>query len=494
MRILLVEDDESLIQALTKVLAEQNYLVDIATDGEMGWEMIHAIPYDLALLDVVLPTLDGISLCRRLREHNHQIPVMLLTARDSTTDKLMGLDSGADDYMIKPFHIQELLARIRALSRRLREQSTSSLCCGLLCLDPATRQITYDGQPLHFSRKEYLLLELFLRYPQRVFSRGDIVDHLWSFEDPPNEDTVKSHIKRIRRKLSKVGAGELIETLYGHGYRVNAEFFTSVPPASASAINLSPLLDTAIEQIWQTIRDGVFERIAILEQTIGASNLGNLEEEQRQQAEYSAHQLAGTLGTFGFDGASHLAKAIETLLQNQPTLKKTSTLPSLVAALKLELEEVHTTEPALETCDFSSSDASDSIDSRGHHILAIDDDPHILVLLERLLVPQGLAVTTLQTPAAIWDTLESVQPNLLILDINMPEVSGLELCQAVREHPQWNWLPILFLTVQTDRQTVKQVFACGADDYVAKPIIPDELSIRIFNRIRRSQLLRNQVG
>ncbi|WP_416667665.1 response regulator transcription factor [Egbenema bharatensis] len=163
MRILLVEDDENLANALAVILHKHNYLVDVAPDGEMAWEMLHIIDYDLVLLDVNLPKLDGIGLCRRLRAHDRQVPVMLMTVRDSVTDKLLGLESGADDYLVKPFDMQELLARIRILSRRFSEPTTAVLSCGSIRLNPQMREIAYDGTVLPFSRKEYLLIELFLR-------------------------------------------------------------------------------------------------------------------------------------------------------------------------------------------------------------------------------------------------------------------------------------------------------------------------------------------
>ncbi|MFB2834911.1 response regulator [Floridanema evergladense] len=491
MRILLVEDDENLAKALTTVLSKQNYILDVSSDGEMGWEMINIISYDLVLLDVMLPKLDGISLCRRLREHNQQVPVMLMTARDSMTDKLIGLDSGADDYLVKPFDIQELLARIRVLSRRLTEESKDILSCGSIRLNAQMREITWNGKVLPFSRKEYLLIELFLRHPCRVFSRTDIVDHLWTLDKLPTEDTVKSHIRRIRNKLKEVGAEDLIETLYGHGYRINPSFLQS----SLASSSLSPAqgkeLNEAIVQIWQNIQEGVFQNLEILEETMTSLQSKISDINQLQAAQKSAHQLAGTVATFGFEAASHIAKAIEILLQNQPLSINLDSLSQLVRSLRLELERSPVNFANQETqTDFLASLPNLPLTDSGEiRVLAIDDDATVLILLKQLLEDVGIKVATLENPTQIWQVLETVQPNLLILDINMPKISGLELCQNVRNTEQWSWLPILILTVQTDRQTVQQVFACGADDYLTKPIVPEELSTQVINRIRRSQKL-----
>ncbi|QYO64791.1 response regulator transcription factor [Leptolyngbya sp. 7M] len=273
MRILLVEDDESIVELVTAILNEQKYVVDVATDGEAGWELIEAFPYDLVLLDIGLPKLDGIALCRRLRSQKKQVLVMLLTAQDTTTDKLLGLDAGADDYVVKPFDVRELAARIRALLRRGSTSTTSVLTCGNLHLDPSACEVTYNGQLLRFSRKEYLLLELFLRHQHRVFSRSAIVDQIWSFsEDPPNEDTVKSHIKSIRRKLDAVGAGDLIETLYGQGYRINpahlADFSdhktaaqSSEQAVQESTPQLQQALDHSVTAIWQRTKGVNLENV-----------------------------------------------------------------------------------------------------------------------------------------------------------------------------------------------------------------------------------------
>jgi DNA-binding response OmpR family regulator len=221
MRILLVEDDERIAIALSETLRDRQYLVDVATDGEAGWELIEVIPYDLILLDVMLPKLDGIGLCQRLRRARYMTPVLLLTARDTSNDKVIGLDAGADDYVVKPFDLAELTARIRALLRRGNVSLPPVLEWGQLCLDPNSCEVSYAGHRLHLTPKEYKILELFLRNSRRVLSRSAILDHLWSYEDPPGQEAVKVHIKDLRKKLKIVGAPpDFIETVYGLGYRL----------------------------------------------------------------------------------------------------------------------------------------------------------------------------------------------------------------------------------------------------------------------------------
>ncbi|MDX2271050.1 MAG: response regulator transcription factor [Cyanobacteriota bacterium] len=221
MKILLVEDEEEVAEALAEDLSEQRFIVEIASDGWQGWQLIQAFEYDLILLDVMLPKLDGIRLCQQLRAHGYHTPVLMLTARDSLTDKVLGLDAGADDYIVKPFELQELAARVRALLRRGGSPLPPILQWGELHLDPSRCSVTYAGHPLQLTVKEYHLLELFLRHSRQVLSRNAILDHLWSSEDPPEAEAVKSHIKRLRQKLSLAGSpADLIETVYGLGYRL----------------------------------------------------------------------------------------------------------------------------------------------------------------------------------------------------------------------------------------------------------------------------------
>jgi DNA-binding response OmpR family regulator len=163
MRILLVEDDARLAEALAEALAEQRYVVDRAKDGEIAWQQIRTLDYDLILLDVMLPKLDGITLCKRLRSCGYSVPILMITARDMSTDKVIGLDAGADDYMVKPLDLPELLARIRAVLRRLSPSSSPILEWEKLHLDPATYEVSYNNQALRLTPKEYSILELLLR-------------------------------------------------------------------------------------------------------------------------------------------------------------------------------------------------------------------------------------------------------------------------------------------------------------------------------------------
>jgi len=223
MRILLVEDDIRLAETLAEALSDQLYVVDIAADGEVAWDCTKAINYDLLLLDVMLPEIDGITLCHRVRSHGHQMPILMITACDTISNKINGLDAGADDYIVKPVDLGELFARIRALLRRGNTNSTPILKWGDLQLNPSTYEVSYKNNFLHLTPKEYSLLELLLRNGRRVISRSVIIENLWTSETSPDEHTIKVHLRSVRQKLKAVGAPEdFIETMHGLGYRLKS--------------------------------------------------------------------------------------------------------------------------------------------------------------------------------------------------------------------------------------------------------------------------------
>ncbi|MEM1241072.1 MAG: response regulator transcription factor [Cyanobacteria bacterium P01_H01_bin.26] len=221
MHILLVEDDLQLGEGLTEALTDEGHVVDWVTDGEMGWIQVTDLTYDLMVLDVMLPKINGIHLCRRLRDAGRRLPILMLTARDTNTDKVAGLDAGADDYVVKPFDLLELLARLRALLRRSTLGEGTMVTWEQVQLDAATHEVFYGGVPLRLTPKEFSLLELFLRSGRRVLSRSVLIDQCWSASALPDEETVKSHLKSLRQKLRKAGApADFIETVHGVGYRL----------------------------------------------------------------------------------------------------------------------------------------------------------------------------------------------------------------------------------------------------------------------------------
>ena len=656
MKILLVEDDEPTASALVAALTDDRHIVNIATDGHMGIMLAETYDYDLILLDVLIPKLDGISICRRLRSQGLQMPILLITAKDSQTDKIVGLDAGADDYVVKPFDLEELRARIRALLRRGSAPLATVLTWENLRLDPNASEVTYNDATIPLTPKEYGILELLLRNPHRVFSRSAIIDRLWAMEDSPAESAVTTHIKDLRQKLKAGGmTTDLIETVYGLGYRLKAppsssasEPSTSPPsttppsttPAPAPARSPMPKAEglASINRVLEKFRSSFAAQIVVLQEAEAALNRGELSSELREQARQEAHKLAGSLGIFGYPEGSKLAREAEYLLMSSITSEQVASLSQLIANLNQELAKppqtldssptsshadslepasalatqtiapqmengssnaigscalnsislrrdrslmlvidqdealtkqlqgaaaewgiqvkvatnpkevwhtIATTMPNLILLDPAFADGADQglsllaelahqyprlpilVSSRRNSlsdrvevsrlggkaflpkpmpvqqvlqaatqalaqsdlveakVLIVDDDLATLTALAALLHPWGLQVTTLNNPEKFWDMLVATQPDLVLVDLEMPTFSGIDLCQVVRHDPQWGNMPILVVTAHTDADSIRKVFAAGADDFIAKPVIGPELVTRILSRLER---------
>lgn len=220
MRILLVEDNHRLSDTLRLSLADDGYAVDVAYDGQAGEEFAESTTYDVIILDVMLPLRSGIEVCRSLRNNHVQTPILMLTARDALEDRVLGLDSGADDYLVKPFELKELLARLRALLRRESEDKSGLITIGDLSLDPATHFVRRGGQPIDLTSREYGLLEYLARNPNRLITRQMAENHLWSYDAIVASNVVDVYIRRLRRKLDDPFEVKLIETIRGSGYRL----------------------------------------------------------------------------------------------------------------------------------------------------------------------------------------------------------------------------------------------------------------------------------
>ncbi len=624
MKILVIEDDLLTSQTISAMLSNHRYAVEVANDGQAGWDLIESFEYDLVILDVNLPQLDGITVCQRIRKKGLQIPIMLLTGSNSSHEKATGLDAGADDYMEKPFEEEELVARVRALLRRGSLSAQPILIWGDLKLDPSSCQVTYNGNQLTLTPKEYVLLELFLRHSKRVFSCGMILEHLWAFEEMPGEEAVRTHIKGLRQKLKLAGAPQdVIETVYGIGYRLNSvepvleeslrKQIISPPKSSQSKIEETKKQKTLglLDDIWYQFIHQVRERIDVLEKAALSISNQQSNPELCQRARQEAHTLTGTLGTFGFFEATEIARKIETTLQssNLTSLENTDALNSLVTILRQKIEQPpqHSTSEPIQNEDehrlllivdtktypitdllvqskkfgfsvkttmnltearseilfhqpsivlfdplvFSSPDDSLSLladlnkqispipvvlfgdynflqdhpefshlggqtilqktktpleifdvlssiwqqaDQTRSKIIIVDDDPIVLAKLGTLLRPWGVQVIMINDPQQCLEALSNTTPDLLVLDIQMPNLNGIELCQQIRSHPQWDDLPILFLTAHTNAEMISQVFNLGAVDYINKPILGPEFITRIINCLERTRFAKQMMA
>jgi two-component system, OmpR family, response regulator len=218
MRILVVEDDVNLNRQLADALKEAGYVVDVAFDGEEGHFLGDTEPYDAIILDIGLPEMDGITALEKWRSAGRATPVLILTARDRWSDKVAGIDAGADDYVAKPFHVEEVLARIRALIRRAAGHASSEIVCGPVRLDTKSSKATVDGKPLKLTSHEYRLLAYLMHHKGEVVSRTELVEHMYDQDFDRDSNTIEVFVGRLRRKMGV----DLIETVRGLGYRIQA--------------------------------------------------------------------------------------------------------------------------------------------------------------------------------------------------------------------------------------------------------------------------------
>ncbi|UBF24303.1 response regulator [Kovacikia minuta CCNUW1] len=510
MRILLVEDDALISKALEKILIDQHYVVDVATNGQMGWEFVEAFAYDLIVLDVVLPRLDGIRFCQRLRENGYHMPVLMLTAQSSSSDKVLGLDAGADDYVVKPFELSELLARIRVLLRRSSLSKPVALEWLDLRLDPGICEVTYRDRELHLTPKEYRLLELFLRNPHRVFSRSAILDHLWSSEEAPSEETVTVHIKDLRQKLKRVSAPtDLIETVYGQGYRLKQ----LAPSPSTPALTWSPPEKSAIQEqtkaeltlVWENHRGLSSDRLAVLEQAAVEWLENRLENRQRQNAYEAAHKLAGALGIFGFNDASEIAREIEVIFQHETTLEQRTAhyLSDRLAMLRKALERpIFSSQKSQFTCVKSGSTRP--------LLLVVDDDTALAEQLLQLAETWGISmhlaadlvairqiVAESYPPAMGLPSLPPMhesksqvihlqKPDVVLLNLSLADATATDLALLAELANQTPPLPVLFLTAEASLGNRVKVAQLIAHSFLEKPLQPEQV-LDIVSRVR-SQL------
>ena len=220
MRILVIEDNHHLNNSLTSSLTHEGYSVDSAYDGQEGQDLAEMAPYDLILLDILLPGKDGLEVCRDLRRRRIHTPILLLTARDSIDDRVQGLDCGADDYLVKPFAMRELLARLRALLRRQHPYQPEQLTIGSLAIDPTTHTVEREGQPIDLTPKEFALLEYLMYHANRVVTREMIEQHIWNYDFECESNVIDVYVRRLRRKIDAPFAVKLLTTVRGVGYRI----------------------------------------------------------------------------------------------------------------------------------------------------------------------------------------------------------------------------------------------------------------------------------
>ncbi len=534
MKILCVEDDEGLAKLLQRSLTKQHYRVELATDGQQGWEMIQASAYDLILLDWMLPNLTGIDFCQRLRARhylpsspNQDTPVLLMTALDAVTNKVLGLDAGADDYVVKPFDLDEILARIRALLRRSQRTRSPLLQWGEICLHPSSCEVTYQGHPISLAAKEYELLELFLRNPNQIFSLDRLLFNLWATGGTPSEGAVRAHIKGLRQKLKQAGAEDPIDTLYKLGYRLKQRQDErppkdGPPPKDETAPDIQipapvaaePVFATDVPSepspippefldVWQECRQSYCDRLLIIQTAVTALEQGTLTPEQQQSATQEAHTLIGSLGSFGLDAASQLSRQVQQLLKRSDTLSPSelTQLSQLIAQLQTHLDspanphpspdsrpEIQSpTEPQPLAIPKEIKGAIAPPDSSPFpSLLIVDDDLPLAQMLAKEALSGGWQVKIATTLQDAQRFLNESLVDTILLDIHLSDNTGNGLDFLAMVRHQSPDVPVVMLTADENFEERVEAARLGSRCFLQKPIAPAQVLAALTQVLQQS--------
>jgi DNA-binding response OmpR family regulator len=484
MKLLLVDEDQHSIQLLAQTLSAQNYVIDVAIDGEQGWIYGSTYPYDLIILNWSLPIVNGIELCQRFRKNDDDTPIILLSDRDSTKNRILAYEAGADDYICKPVEGEELAVRIRALLRRLNYDFVPILSWGDLQLNPASCEVVYGDQSLALTSKEYLLLELFLRHSQEVLTVEDIIDHLWSSNEYPAIATVRSHLRRLRNKLKTAGfPSDLITTVRGQGYCLKPlptegeqgfEFYGGQSYGSTQP-------DYGMEFLGFTSPDQSIqaESLKQLNHAIAEINHGYLSKEQQLNAIIAGQTLTIHLTKLKLSELSQIAIDLTEAIQHYGT--EAGPHGELMSSQFITLCQ------ELTTCAELTHDDGAPLPTTAPLWAIVTQDPALIAQLVPTAHGQGLRTKVMADPSIAQDWLKScllyqdTLPDGLILTIGFSENNfrfpsvqeGLALITQCK-----HLIPPIPVIVIADRDRWEDrllIADHGATFYLAKPINPTQV-------------------
>jgi DNA-binding response OmpR family regulator len=496
MRILVAAESPAIAKSWCAMLAAQHYAIDTATDGQSAGRFIDTYEYDLLIINEVLPQLDGISLCRQVRNSGKQMPILLIAQHNDSHQRSIGLDAGADDYMVQPLHSEELVARMRALWRRGPTVNSPTLSWGHLQLAASSRTVTFEQQILNLTPKEYALLELLLHdnftgkagEMHRVFSYGVIIEHLWVGDDHPSEETVRTHMKGLRHKLKAAGmATDPIETVYGVGYRLRPS--PILPKIS------SPVVEQYLSLLIADPDSETAAKLAVLAQQAGLS----------VQTVIDIPMLFSTIASIEIDRPLYppilvlelsIAQNLATACQVLTAVSSISSpLPVIIWSNCTDLATRQMVASSNARWFMPKSNTAQFVFQRVQKIvrqqkivaegkiLVLHNDTSTLMSLHQTLEPLNFHLTSIKQPQLLWSTLAISNPDLLIIDLFSSDTSSLEVCQMIRQDTNWYHLPIIVLTQKFDIGTIQELFVAGVNDIWSKPIISPEIIISSVQKI-----------
>ncbi|MUG99885.1 response regulator [Scytonema sp. UIC 10036] len=501
MKILLIEDNKLTATVLKTALMGQKYAVEIVADGEIGLQLAETEKYDLILLDVELPKVNGITLCRQLRQQGHKTPILMLTAKDKSQDRVIGLEAGADDYVVKPYDMPELIARIRSLLRRAKSHLPTVLSWENLQLNSETKEVRYGDKIVRLTRKQYKILQLFLENPQHMLSRSQILDKICSAEEFPGEEAVTNQIKDLRQKLKSAGmTADMIETVYGLGYRLKPEPKHVLHNESQKTVESVVRTDENKSQanVWAVIaamrkefeQEELPEQLMLFQKVLIALLSDSLDVELKLQAQASAHELVGSLGSFGLTDASQRARVVEKLLETETQKSQADTaqkLSELIEALK-QIKLEGPTETTLTTISKLSS---------LFKTIIISENLTQAKQIEMEAVAFGLQVEVATSLAAAREAMAQNVPELVLIDLQdsrlLQEVGDLSqltdetqqgvtfLTELKIKHPQTQ-VVVMSASVQLKQRV--EFARLGGFTFLQKPFSKEQLHLAINRTLK----------
>jgi DNA-binding response OmpR family regulator len=494
MKILLVEHNQKLIDKLKTLLSNNSYLIDVSKDGQDSLETVNMFEYDLLIINVNITKIDGISLCKQIRKNGKQMPILLFTEQsDHENKRIAGLDSGADDFVvINPSEEDILLAKIRALFRRSGGILPPILSWRNIELDPVKHEVKFKNNPLILTPKEYNLLELFMRNSQRIYSLSNIIDAIWSYEETPNETTIRSHIKSLRKKLNNAGVpDDFIETVYGVGYRLKTSNENDRPEMidqknrssndnngnNHNGKNNPVEIDPDLVEIFQQSHTLLDARINFLESVVSSLEKEEFNKQLREKATLESHKLISSLGTFGFHDESEIARSLNNIFKTEKNINRQKT--------KLISTQVKALRSVLETCplppisqEFTKGEVST--------ILMITSEISLLEKLDIEASKWGIQTEMATNLKKAKEIITKNKPNLILLDLEISQNSEDCLIFLEQINHQKTPIPVLILTNKDNLKERVKISSLGGKGFLSKSLLIPDIIKTAINLLEQS--------
>jgi DNA-binding response OmpR family regulator len=502
MKILIAEDHALLASQLQKILVKQKFSVDVVSDGETAKNYLDVIEYDLFLLDLGLPKIDGLTLCKSLRNAGNSIPILILTGQSQIQDKLLGLNAGGDDYMTKPFDSDELIARVHSLLRRRKLELQPVQHWGALSLNQNLSQIFYENVPLSLTATEYRILALLLLNPQQVFSRQIMIDRIWaSTREIPSDETVKSHVKTLRKKLQKFNLGDLIQTVYGVGYCLNTKFQDSL----SQSVLPSPFLKA--EEAHSSNKGSSKKSVIVYDENC-FFDFKAISSPLRSSPLKSFPDIYFEVNVVGFSDMSSLRNHLEHHAPNlllivlnqaddyQKVLRKSKEIKSYNASIywffitKDQLLNLVDIQSYPEASHFENEQllppqylhhsisfllaSSHAVSLKKNHIFICSTCDSIIDSMKLLLQDSSYTLTIISAFEELWDIQNIILPTVFVIDSQFEDSTGIELCHLLRHNSYFNHVPIAMIG-DSRPYVLDEIMQAGIDYFVDRNKMTIEL-------------------